>query len=452
MKNLFIASVSLIVFLIVGACNKSSQLGANLFDGDKLNLTFSDTLITVTAETENPDSVSVLNISAAGATTSLSTLPLGKMYDNVFGVTDARIFSNFYYNTTARIALEGGVNYILDSVKFVLAYNGADTYGDTTDVQNISLFRLDASESHAGDNFNLYSNKKYKSEATPLGSLSFIPTPKKFVKPNDTTFLRPHIAFRLSNDFGKALLDTSVHSTFNANGGDIRKYFRGFELRSNKTTNAMLSFNVADDSSGIYLYYKKNDSTKFVYRFPFAATTYPYFNHNYAAGSISKFFNGKKTASGDSLLFVQGMAGPNVKIEFPNLKKQLGTTAVNRAELEFTILEDSTDKYQPIERFILTTANGSPVADLLRSSSTVLTDFGGVPITEAGNVRRYRCNISQHLQDMLYGRAGTVLYLIPDNTRGAIPNKAGTTRRVVLYGTKNAKYRTKLNLYYTKPS
>lgn len=450
MKNLFIASVSLIVFLIVGACNKSSQLGANLFDGDKLNLTFSDDLITVTAETENPDSISVLNISAAGATTSLSALPLGKMYDNVFGVTDARIFSNFFYGS-ARIALEGGVNYILDSVKFVLAYNGADTYGDTTDVQNIGLYRLDASESHAGDNFNLYSNKKYKSGATPLGSLSFKPTPKTYVR-RDTNSFRPHIAFRLSNDFGKALLDTSVHSTFNANGGDIRKYFRGFELRSDKTTNAMLSFNVADDSSGIYLYYKKNDSTKFVYRFPFAATTYPYFNHNYAAGSINKFFNGKKTASGDSLLFVQGMAGSNVKIEFPNLKKQLGTTAVNRAELEFTILEDSTDKYQPIERFILTTANGAPVADLLRSSSTTIAEFGGVPVTEAGNVRRYRCNISQHLQEMLYGRAGTVLYLIPDNTRGPIPNKAGATRRVVLYGTKNSKYRTKLNLYYTKPN
>lgn len=447
MKNIFIASVCLIGLLIVGACNKSSQLGADLFDSSKLDLKFSDSLITITAQTENPDSVVALNSS-----TALSLLPLGKMYDPVFGVTDARIFANFAYSTTT-LTLDGAASYVLDSIKAVLAYNAADTYGDTTTQQKIGFYRLDASESLTGDNLTLYTNKKYKSQTTPLGSLTFTPKPNTRIYVNDSTSLRPHITFKLDSAFGKALLDTSVHSTYNATfGGDIRKYFRGFEFRSEQTTNAMLSFNLADDSSGIYLYYHKlGDTAKLSYRFPFATVSYPYFNHNYASGSINKFFNSKKTASGDSLMFVQGMAGANVKFEFPNLKKQLGTAAVNRAELEFTVLEDSTDKYLPIERFILTTATGAPVNDLLRNSTSVLAEYGGTIVTEAGNVRRYKCNISQHLQDMLYGRAGTVLYLLPDNGRGTIPNKQGTTRRVVLYGTKHSKYPAKLNLYYTKP-
>ncbi len=450
MKNIFIASVCLIGLLIVGACNKSSQLGADLFDGSKLDLKFSDNLISITAETENPDSVVALNLGSVNPT-SFSLLPLGKMYDPVFGVTDARIFANFSYGT-ATLALDGAVTYVLDDVKVVMAYNGADVYGDTTQQQKIGFYRLAASESLTGDNLSFFTNKKYKSETTPLGSLSFIPKPTTKVRVNDSTFQRPHITFKLDSTFGKALLDTAVHSVHNAFGGDIRKYFRGFEFRAEQTTNALLSFNIADDSSGIYLYYHKlGDTVKLNHLFRFTTTSYPYFNHNYTVGSINKFFNGKKIALGDSLMFVQGMAGANVKFEFPNLKKQLGTAAVNRAELEFTVLEDSTDKYLPIERFILTTATGSPVNDLLRNSSSVLAEYGGTIVTEAGNIRRYKCNISQHLQDMLYGRSGTVLYLLPDNRRGTIPNKQSTTRRVVLYGTKHSKYPAKLNLYYTKP-
>ncbi len=449
MKNFFIASVSLILLLIVGACNKSSQLGADLFDKDKLNLTFSDTLITVTAQTEIPDSVFALSISSAGAS-AFSAMPWGRMYDRVFGEAEARIVTNFTSGTTA-IGLDSTQVYLLDSVIMVMAYRGTETYGDTTTTQKLGMYRLQAGESLTGDVLTLYSNKKFKTEATPVGKLNFVPYPSTYVR-RDTNYFRPHITFRLSDDLGKALLDPSVHSQFGSFGGDVRKMLRGFEIRSEQLTNTMLSFNMADDSSGIYLFYRKqNDTTKFKYRFPASTLRYPYFSNNYAIGSINKFLNGKKTASGDSLMFVQGMAGPNVKFEFPNLKKQLDGAVVNRAELEFTILEDSTDKYLPIERFILTTASGTLVADLNRTSSTALADFGGVIVTEGGNLRRYKCNISQHLQTMINGSAGTVLYLWPDNTRGNAPNKQETTRRVVLYGTKSKQNRAKLNLYYTKP-
>ena len=75
---------------------------------------------------------------------------------------------------------------------------------------------------------------------------------------------RPHIAFKLDPNFGKALLDTNVYSSSNAFLGSIGKYFRGFELRAEQTNNAMLSFNVGDDTSGIYIYYKKqNDTSRF---------------------------------------------------------------------------------------------------------------------------------------------------------------------------------------------
>jgi Domain of unknown function (DUF4270) len=452
MKNIFIASLSFLVLLIVGACNKSSQLGADLI-GDKLNLSFSDTLISVIAATENPDSVLGVNYSAAGVI-GVTKLPLGKMYDPIFGVTEARIYTNLTYNNGVAPVLDGAATYILDSANFVLAYNGADTYGDTSQTQGISLYRLDASESLAGDNFTYYTNKRFKTQATRLGGKdNFLARPNskvRVVKDTSQYDVRPHIAFSIDKNFAKALLDTNIYSTYNANKGSAPKYFRGFEIRSDKTTNAMLSFNIADDSSGLFIYYHKlNDTVKLSYQFRMTSSSFPNFNHDFAKGKIGALYNGKKTIAGDSLLYLQGMAGPNVKFEFPNLKQQLGTAAVNRAELEFTILEDSIDKYLPVEQLILTTANGTAVADLKRTGGA--GEFGGIVVTESGNLRRYKCNISQHLQNMLYGTAGPVLYLVPDNNRGAIPNKQETTRRVILYGTKNPKYKTKLNLYYTKP-
>ncbi len=453
MKNIFFASVSLLLLLIVGACNKSSQLGAELLDG-KLNLTFSDTT-TVIAETENPDSVLAISYSASNLT-SVTKLPLGKVLDPVFGLTEARIYINLGYPGGTVPALDGTATYILDDARFVLTYNAPDVYGDTMQKQTINLYRLDASESLSSENFTYYTNKRFKTEATKLGGIAnFAPMPYskvRLIKDTVQYDQRPHISFKVDTNFAKALLDTSIYSIHTANAGNVRKYFRGFELRAEQTTNTMLSFNIADDSSGLFIYYhKRGDTAKLSYQFRMTASTFPSFSHDYTKGTINKFFNGKKTISGDSLMFLQGMAGPNIKLEFPNLKKQLGTAAINRAELEFTILEDSTEKYLPIEQFILTSANGLPVSDLQRQSNTVLAEFGGTVVTEAGNLRRYKCNISQHLQAMLYGTAGTTLYLLPDNNRGAIPNKQETTRRVVLYGTKHSKYRTKLNLYYTKP-
>ena len=141
MKNIVIASVSLLVLLIVGACNKSSQLGANLFDGNNLNLSFTDTT-TVVAQTENPDPVLAVSVIGNQVLTNFTKLPLGKMLDPVFGLTEARIYANLGYPNATAPALDGAATYILDSVMFVLSYNGADAYGDTTQKQSISLYRL----------------------------------------------------------------------------------------------------------------------------------------------------------------------------------------------------------------------------------------------------------------------------------------------------------------------
>ena len=76
------------------------------------------------------------------------------------------------------------------------------------------------------------------------------------------------------------------------------------------------------------------------------------------------------------------------------------------------------------------------------TSFVTIPDFGGFPVTENG-VRKYKMNITQHLQKVLTGAEGTQLYLAPHFQY----TKAG---RVVLYGPKHSKYRAKVNLIFTK--
>jgi hypothetical protein len=76
----------------------------------------------------------------------------------------------------------------------------------------------------------------------------------------------------------------------------------------------------------------------------------------------------------------------------------------------------------------------------------LLSTSGGTVRNETVNgvtVKKYYLNLSSHLQLMLNGKQGTVLYLTPH-----LKEQKGS--RVVLYGSKHSKYRAKLNITYTK--
>ena len=156
-------------------------------------------------------------------------------------------------------------------------------------------------------------------------------------------------------------------------------------------------------------------------------------------------------------MFIQGMAGTNVKIEFPYLKN-LGKVVINKAELELTVAADSkTETFPPINQLLLRTAQFSAILDVRYDSNfgegataarpkEQLTTAGGTlrEETVAGTkVKKYYFNLSSHLQQMLDGKQGSTIYITPHF-------KEEKASRVVLYGPKNSKYRAKLNLHYTK--
>jgi hypothetical protein len=451
MKNILIAFSVWALLLTSLSCNDSSILGADLFEGEKLNLTFTDTL-SINAVSETTDSVLVYVPSSY----YFDSIPFGKVNDPTFGLTESRIYTQLRFDTSVlsslplfkdKLSLSA---VILDSVFLDLVYGPTRIYGDTLAPQTLGVYHM----TEAIPTENIYSNRKlFSSETTPIGKHSFSPKPYSniiSIRKKDTTTLSPRIRIPLSSSFGRQFLDTN-----NLKKGN--DWLNGLEIRPEATTNTMLSFNFGSsitNPSALRVYYRTGTDTLSLI-LPLNTAHFANFKHGYASAPIKEFVNNQRKS--DSLLFIQSMSGANVKIEFPYLTN-LGKVAINKAELELTVVKDSkTDIFPAIDQLVVKTAQFSPITDLgfdsnygngsTRPLETMSTSGGYVRtelVKETGEtVQKYYFNLSGNLQQMLEGKRGSTLYITPH-----FKEEKGS--RVVLYGPKTSKYRAKLNLHYTK--
>ena len=459
MKNILFALAVISAVFTNTSCSDPSLLGADLFKDEKLNLQFTDTL-TINAVNEPADSF-VVNTKT---TASLDYLLLGNVADPVFGPTEAQIFSQFRYSgaaTPTEVATADSFSVYLE-----LYYNSANVYGDTLADQKVSVYRL----TEEIPDETLYSSKVFKSESTPIGSVTFKPTPNTTERvitrtivdtvKYDTTFTAPRIRIPLNMNFAQLLKDTSIFtdgSAFSATG--FTKWLKGLVIKVDNKTGCMMAFDFGSTTNptGIKMYYrKKGDKNESTLSFPSSGLIkYSHFNLDYANGTIQPFLRNQKKA--DEKLFVQGMSGINVKLEFPYLQS-LGKIVINKAELELTAVNEGTNmaSFPAIDQLVLRTAQFDAIYDLgldpafnrgvgIRSLGT-LTTGGGFVRTETVNAvqyKKYYLNLTTHLQEIFKGKQGTTLYLLP-----LFKEEKGS--RVVLFGPKGGTFRSKLNITYTK--
>jgi Domain of unknown function (DUF4270) len=471
MKNIRIfLFLSIAVSLLTLACNKASLLGSDLFESDKLNLKFTDSLA-ISAINDIQD---VVPMYENGGIQSV-TLPVGRMVDNFFGTTESQIYANFSNSTNFSSIVKDST---IDSVRLVLPYYAPFVYGDTTVEQELAVYRL--TERLTGD--NIKSDKTFAHEATPLGRVRFFPRPNtktidyKRRDTSATTFrydtVDAFVAITLPISLGKQILslDSATLSHDSTGISKLDTWLKGFVIKSEKNTNCMLNFNISGLSTlarpaGIYIHYwAKGDTVQRQLQItPYGTKRYANYKNNYATAPVRSFIN--NPVRGDSLLTVQGMVGPYTRLEFTDLKK-LGKIVVNKAELEVFVSQDSSQKYfTPIDQLLLLKGNTQfvaenryvsiedPISDALVnrtlstyfSSYSQLSDFGGYPYTAAEdlNVKRYKMAMSAHFQRMVDGKESPQIILYP-YFKTFIPSRS------ILYGPKHPKYRVRLNLTYTK--
>jgi Domain of unknown function (DUF4270) len=441
MKNIILALASLSAILLFNSsCNESTLLGSGLFENENLKLIATDSL-SLNALTDTNDSV-VVNSSG-----SFVFLPIGKVKDLTFGTYEARAYTELDSTSTYNFA--GGR---IDSIVFIMGYNAAGIYGDTTQTQKLSIYRLT-------ENIKtgiIYSSQKYTTESIPLGTVEFAPRPRTFINEGKglTTLAdtAPQIRIKITSpSFIQQIGDTTNYIS----SSGFKKWLKGVEIRAEKETSCMLNMDFGSSQAtitGLYVYSKK-DTTSSVSIFKSILSSnikHCYFKNDYRNATIEPFLNNQKMS--DSLLFLQGMSGTNIKLEVPYIRN-LGKIVINKAELELTIKEEGTqlDLYPPISQILVRNAVQDIISDVVDGDPTsrsakFLSSGGFIRVkTESGEkLSKYIFNISNHLQRMLEGKEGSQVYLVPFF-------KQENGSRVVVYGVgKQLKYRTKINLTYTK--
>ncbi|MBK7869966.1 MAG: DUF4270 domain-containing protein [Saprospiraceae bacterium] len=452
MKQLawFSCAVVMVLTLMV-ACTDPTEIGADLLEGDKAEVGFTDT-IGVIATTIKTDSI-LTYFPVFQASEAFGGYPCGNMDDPIFGTSKAQIYGQVSLSATLP-DLESAAK--VDSIVLVLPYDTSGVYGNTKETYGISVNRLTEDMDF---NLSYYSNDSFQSDdANPLANIQFIPNLDSVTIFDyesgavDTLELPAQLRITLPISFAQELvqLDTSFYVSDSA----FISYLKGIHIQPTTVNQGMLSFNLADARAGIYLYYEKTDTSKAQYLFefnPFRARSVQ-FEHN-TAGTILDRYAGN-TSLGDSLIFVQGMAGVNTKIEIPFVKNLKGLV-INKAELEVRIASlpgDNLNIFTPVPQIILLTTEDDgdfvtidDIAILLPQGTTVFNSaYGGMPEEgKPGEPMVYNMNISTHFQRMIDGARPNELYL-------SVLNRVETPSRVALYGAKHPQYAIKLKVAFTR--
>lgn len=452
-------NISLFALLLASACTDPTDVGADLLEDDEAEVGFTDTL-SVLATTLRTDTLLTYFPAKSAAEANINYL-VGEMVDPIFGRSKSQIY--------AQVSLRSAdpdfdASAKLDSIVLVLPYDQAGVYGDLTETYGLSVHQLTTFIDPA---VKYYSNQSFPSEAMPLGSKEFVPnldsiTIKDYVVGiKDSLYqvgVPAQLRIPLDQAFGQELinLDTNLYADNNNVDSLLVQYLKGLHIKPTTTNRGMLSFNLMNSRAGIYLYYTETDTVKkqiqFDFNFFWVRQTKQ--EHDYNGTVVEKYFD--STTLGDSLIFVQGMAGTLVELEIP-FAEQLEGLVVNKAELEMrvaTLPGDDGNVYKPVPLLILLTPNEDGEFESIDDISLIIIRlgldrleeyYGGDPRdSNAGEPKVYRFNMSTHFQKVINKSRKNILRLV-------VFNQLQQPARVALYGAKHPQYGIKLKVAFTKP-
>ncbi len=362
--------------LTIYSCKKEdSQIGLSLqsqneiIGGNKIDT------ITVKAVTCREDS-----LSSDERTYQL----LGSYLDPIFGYAEASFMSQIRLSSSNA---SFGTSPIADSAYVYLDYSSF--YGDTTVSQTLNVYELEKS---------IYLDSVYYSNLNPdlyipsnkcIGTLTYQP------RPSDTC-----LSIKLSDSFAQQLI--SATSTDLQNDDNFLQFFKGFYFKTQPILgqSAIIYFNLLSTRSKMTLFYHTaTDTLKFDFLFNSKCARINLFHHDYSTSQIQL----NDTTSTDSLLYLQAMAGLNVKITFPYITQlaKEGLLALVNAELIIPIETNdiSSSLYKSPSSLLLVAYNSSGAYEFMPDYTVNTTYFGGNK-NSAGT--EYRFNISRYIQQLAY--------------------------------------------------
>lgn len=300
MQKYFILPIFAAVMSALWGCSNDENMGGDLVPPtDKSSIHVIDT-ISIRACTLQEDTV------YSGNPTYLIA---GMIDDPIFGTAEASFAAKFSNTSYEKFY----ANSVVDSMVLSL---GLDTksrrfYGDSLETVTLSAYRLTDSLSYGA---RYYQNFDISSivDPTPVASVTFVPSV------SDTL-----VRMVLSNDYAYSVIKNCLDSTFDANCGGL--YFKI------ESKNCLVRFSPSSKFTEYSIYHHAKGDTS-VNAVSFSISEYdPSLNMSSHDYSKSKFYGLLQNPgfANDGFLYLQGMCGTKIKLDFPNLKK-LGSIGDSR--------------------------------------------------------------------------------------------------------------------------
>lgn len=435
--SVFAVALTMIVFALNQACEEPEEVGKDLLpQQDHLNVEFSDTT-TVFAYSYQEDSVQ---------TDERNLVLAGSYKDNIFGQTDASFFSQLRMASTN---LSFGNNPVVDSVFLRLAYFGF--YGDTTKPVTLQVHEVQK---------NMYLDSSYFSDrvlpfsSQVLGSKNnFYPKPRTIdVIDGDT--IPPVVRIPINKSLAQRFFNAQGTGVFEDNV-EFTDFFKGIHVKAktNPGYGSILYFDPFTSQTKMTIYYHNDSDTLETgfYMSDFAAK-YNHFKHNYDQrlnttlnDRLQKQLKNQDFNSPKSSLFVQSMAGINIKIKFPHLKDWVENKniALNKATLVLetdTVHSTLNNTYKEPQRLGLTKLNDEGRLELITDFIVSSDIFDGYFKSKRNE---YRFTITRHIQEILNGAPDNGLVVIPDQ-------RSINAYRAALIGPQANERQLRLELIYTE--
>lgn len=417
------------------ACNKSSDFGKELVEGNNVPWFSSDSFDLV-ATSEPGDSI--LTFFSGESARSLTSYKLGDMTDPYFGRLRAEIYTQF---DISQVSSKSLFEASIDSVVWVIKYDADSTHqiGDFSQPANLSVYRIttDMNDSRYD---SLYTTNHFETDPQEVASLVNYPI-KPYTKDSS------QIKFRFNQqffDYLTALPDSAFKSSNN-----LHKLFEGLHIKTTSPSQHVMSLLLSSNSNNLLsIYFKpKGDTVQSIIRL--AANTQShctnYIRHE-ADGSA--FGNYLLNPASDSMLYVQGLGGAYTKITLPDLSKYAGYL-LNEAELSVTIPNPSAMIppkrlwlfYKDSKGTLLSIIDGVNALRVGNSDA-----FGGSPepyISNGVTYYKYFFRLTDHIKGVIKNTNDKTIYI-------AVLGQGTDPGRAVLNGTGTQANPLKLTLLFSK--
>lgn len=435
-KYKILCSILALLLIVIG-CNEPNDLGMSMLPSTDLISVKSVVLKDqISSFTYKEDSVK---------TDESSKSLLGSIYDPVFGVTTI----NFATQFRAQEYADYGTNPTADSIRLYLYYRLL--YGDTVTPQTFKVYEL-TDDINFDDNFYQDVDLKSMSSQKLLGQIEYTPRVKQDSTTLDTFYQL--ISIPLDISLGEKLV--SADSLQKINNDVFLKFFKGLYIEAEKQTEeggTILTLEAASNSSfqgsALLLYYNNDENraaeTPDTMSMPFVISEFSSrvnsIQHDYSGTPFETNLNSETNQ--DSLIYVQANGGLQAKILIDDLShwQDSTNTAINKAELIFQIDTVASDlKHFPPPEQLLFTVISEDGGEFLPIDYVFSPSFYGGALNSDYT---YRFNITQHLQQLIEGKAENNGFFL------TTAQKNNEANRVVLKGSAS-KTGIKLVISYSK--